>query len=107
MKPGECPTLGCVSEQGSACSDYDHLGQLRWFCCDHSLELEGVRERITALLDQIEGLHRVLTQTTMLVTPDNLKLAAEMQKTLLEQGDLLVLLIKRERELTGVAGGGK
>jgi hypothetical protein len=72
VNPGDCPTLDCTSTRPSSGYDYDHLGVARCFCATHARELEGVRERIAALLAQIEGLDCILRcgfddQTTRMV----------------------------------------
>jgi hypothetical protein len=63
--------------------------------------LIGVRERITALLAQIEGLKRVLDVVPFDPGTPAARMRFDATATLREQGALLVQLIKRERELTG------
>ena len=108
MIPGDCPTPGCKSTLGAGECGFDHFGRLQWWCSQHTMELQGVRERITALLAQIEGMNRVLChilhEHPAPPLPFKDCVRCEIEKTVREQGALLVQLIKRERELTGVEG---
>jgi hypothetical protein len=94
-----CATVGCDA-QAVACRTYDQLGRVCGFCGMHDHQLSGVRESITRVPAQIEGLSRIL-QTKVAVREEILPLVTKLQDTVLEQGNVLVQLIQRERMLTG------
>ena len=106
MSPGDCPALDCTSTRPSSGYDYDHLGVARCFCAQHARELEGVRERIAALLAQLAGLNLVRETMKCYGGTEYHELYLVSDCTMREQGALLVQLIKRERELTGAVGKG-
>jgi hypothetical protein len=105
VKSGECPTLNCTETQGRVFRysaggfNYDHLGRPRTWCITHEEELRGVRGRMTALVEQVGCLDRL---THFAAWADETTNSA-IRLTLVAQGALLVKLIKREYELTGVA----
>jgi hypothetical protein len=100
-----CTTPDCTSDSFDGYLN-NHLGILKPFCDAHSRELTGVRQRITALLAQIEGLNRVVRFLSHNHVEEPC-LACAVENTAVEQGTLLVQLIKRERVLTGAAESSK
>ena len=109
MKLGECPTPGCLETQAHFSAHYDHLGRMRDFCAVHGGELLGVRERMVALFAQIEGMQRIQVNAGIyckhaIPIPSryiDTCLRRRLHKTLQAQGGALLVLIDRERELTG------
>lgn len=106
MNPSECPTPGCTATDYYFSGEYDHLGRLSFcWCAAHGAELVGIRERKAALLSEIEGMDRVLCHVLHAHPSPPLPFKdcarCELERTVREQGILLVQLIRRERELTG------
>ena len=96
VNAGDCATPGCTETQfgGSA---YDHLGCARDWCIVHSPELAGVRDRIEALLTQVNGLDRLTHFAAWADEATN----RGIRLTMVAQGAALIQLIQRERVLTG------
>ena len=101
-----CTTHGCdkVAVGGVL---YDQDGIWRRFCSEHVNELAGVRGCLERVAAQINALGAVRDLLSKVSSSKDRPFKKDVRKELRALGAQLVVLLKRERELTGATERGK